>query len=318
MKVKSASITKNSSRSHLIFKAARELDIRIVELKKNVSDAEREYLQAKMPKDELEKTVAQTLTSIATAKEQALKIDSWFEKNGHYKDIVPRIDLIVNLADGTAAANEQVKINSRIFDETKVIIASEQSKLAVLAAEAERLNNLLPTEVVLLRAKLREGEPCPVCGSLHHPASNVSGENIEEAELNRAKEEVADNMAISTERISSRKNEIIRLESLIANYTKQSEDSIKKLTPHLASLPEWETLFQEGNLQSYLRSIVEKWGENESDKSKVNEQITDQQTALSIAQSQLKDIVATCSVREAKHKEVAASLHNLLTRRGDT
>lgn len=298
-------------------KAARELDVRIVELKKIVSDAEREYLDAKTQKDNLEKTVAQTQTSIATAKEQAVKIDSWFEQNDHYKNIVPRIDLIVNLADDTVAANEQVKINSQILDETKLILEKEQVELTALVAEAERLNNLLPAEIISLRTKLRECEPCPVCGSIHHPFGNVHVESIEESELNRAKIEVADNMAALTERVSNHKGEIIRLESLTANYAKQSEDGTNKLTTYLASLPEWETMFREGNLQSSLCSIAEKWGENESEKSRANEQITDQQTALSIAQSQLKDIVATCSVREAKHKEVTVSLHDLLTRRGE-
>lgn len=40
--------------------------------------------------------------------------------------------------------------------------------------EAERLNRLLPAEVVLLRSQLRTGEPCPVCGSLHHPAATLT------------------------------------------------------------------------------------------------------------------------------------------------
>lgn len=46
--------------------------------------------------------------------------------------------------------------------------------MKAMQEEAERLNRLLPAEVVLLRSQLRTGEPCPVCGSLHHPAATLT------------------------------------------------------------------------------------------------------------------------------------------------
>lgn len=294
---------------------ARALDVQLLGANNIVTETEKEYRQAKNREAEVEKSVSLTEASIRSAEKTVLKTDSWFEQYGPYKEIIPRVDLIINLLDSADTAIKQRSANEKIVADSKELVDIDSATLAELTKEAERLNHLLPSEIVSLRAKLEVGKPCPVCGSTHHPASEIAGESLKEAELNRAKRDVATKIETLNTRIGQRKDENIRLLSLIENYTKQSDEAFDKLTTYLAVLPEWKTIFEEGNLQNSLKKLTSLWTENERSKSKANEQIATLQTTLQLEKRQLTDTVSAKSEKGKRYSDAKASLEELRQKR---
>lgn len=298
-----------------LIKQARELDVQLSGAKTNELEAAKELSQASETKIQIEKTIETTNKAIELATKAISQIDTWFEKHERYKEIIPRIELILNLLTDASVANKQSIINSKTLTESKAILNEDTLTLKHLNEEAERLNKLLPAEIAVLRARLTDGLPCLVCGSLHHPASKLSSESLEEVELERAKKTTADKIKICTEQIEKRKHENIRLESLIENYNKQSKEAMDKLNGYLSTLPEWKTGFEQGILADSLKVASESWKKNELTRTKANEQIANLQTNLQIETKRLIEAVKTLAEKELKHKNATTGLVQIQEKR---
>ena len=73
-----------------------------------------------------------------------------------------------------------------------------------------------------------DNEPCPVCGSEHHPISKINVDSLEEETLNKAKEIVAKNIEHLTQSISHKNEQLVRSDSSILSYNEQCEKLFKK------------------------------------------------------------------------------------------
>jgi exonuclease SbcC len=296
-------------------KQARELDIQIAGAKSNAEEAEKEYKLAEEKKNKLGKSIVKIQASIHSAKETASQIKSWFDQNEQYRDIIPRVELIVNLLDDATAAIKQKANNTKTLADSNALLAGATVKRAELTAESERLNKLLPAEITALRVKLEDGKPCPVCGSEHHPYRNISGESLVEAELTNAKKEIADKIALQDERIESLKSENIRLASVIENYANQSKEAINKLDTFLTVFPDWKTKFEQGTLQSLLKSVAAAWSKNESTLRKANEQTATLQASAELGKEQLIEAEETFAAKDEKHTTANRALAKLQKKR---
>jgi exonuclease SbcC len=215
------------------------------------------------------------------------------------------------LLDDSQTAKEQSLRNRKIKEENEKILTTEISRFDELNAESERLNRLLPTEIAVLRAKLQEGHPCPVCGSLHHPAQNITGEqNLHEEELNKAKQQVASEISRLTESINKRKTEITGLAALSENYAAQSLEALEKAGAYLSEIPTWKEAFEQNRLQSGLRKLAEQWTQNTEAMNRA-EGIVNSKNAL--LQSELNNRTEARNNLEQKEKkktESALALEN--------
>ncbi|SBV91376.1 AAA family ATPase [uncultured Dysgonomonas sp.] len=298
-------------------KKARELDIRIVGAKSNLESVTKEYQQTIESKIKIEKSILATQSAMETAEKTIEKNNLWFADHKEYVHIVPRVDLIINLLNDVETAQKQGTNNSKTLAESKEILYREEQKLVGLKTEAERLNNLLPAEIAVLRAKLQDGNPCPVCGSLHHPMADIQGESLEEAELSRAKKEVSDKITSLADSIDKGKSENIRLQSMIDSYATQSAEALAKLTDCLGGLPTWQQEFEQGQLQNRLKKITELWNKYISEQTTTNEQIGKLKTSLEHEHKNLAEIKEEALSKEAKYKNSKTELEKLQGNRSE-
>ncbi len=219
--------------------------------------------------EEQTKAIAQNIASIkdeTTKNEITLqKIKDWFEQNKHYSSIIPNIGLIINYIKEAANAKKRASDNAANAETLKELRKKDDACLESLEKEAERLNNLLPTEVATLRLRLKIGKPCPVCGSTEHPISTEQHfDSIADEELTKAKEQNAAEIERVKNNIKNRNDEQIALKSQVDGYNESYKMTCNNIAEALKTLPNWQKQFDEVTLLAHLEEITKHWNACES------------------------------------------------------
>lgn len=296
-------------------KEARKLDIQIEGTTKNLAEIDKEVAQTTQLIGACEKSIVAAAEKRQTIQQSQKSIVKWFKEHNQYSAIVPRVELIVSYIADAGSASKQGVQNEKLLAQIKEALAKEQQLLIAEQAEAKRLNDILPAEIAMLRATLKESEPCPVCGSTHHPISSVTVESLEEDELNRAKIAVKQSIDRFTESISNRKGEIIRLQSLIAGYKEQHDATFAKLTEAMISLTNWKTKYEDETLSGELKSIASKWQANLTEQTTLSEQLSTLNQEAKTAQGRLAELTTTLKEKQEKQNSISAELEQLNNKR---
>lgn len=245
---------------------AKELDIKIQASIEKQSELKKEleiYRKQLLNSD-------QTIAGLKTSKENATRykdqLEKWFSDNEAYKAIVSKIDLIENLINTAYSAQKQKKNATNSLNTNISMLTTSLEQLKNLDTEAERLNKLLPSEVINLRHKLVEGEACPVCGSSHHPfKDNIEQfQKINEEELENNKQRVQNNIEKLKSQIEQIQKGITEFETYIKNFEEQYTSSYNSLKNNLNLLPDWEIKFRSETLSVELSNFASLWNENKN------------------------------------------------------
>ncbi len=243
---------------------AKELDIKIqasIGKQAELKEEQETYKKQLLASDE---TIASLKESQEKTTKEKAQLEQWFLDNDVYKTIVSKVDLIENLINTAYSAQRQKENASKGLNTNKAMLETTMEQLKNLEIEAERLNNLLPTEIINLRHKLIEGEACPVCGSSHHPfKDNIEqSQKINEEELENNKQRVQNNIDKVKTQIEQTQKGITEFEAYIKNFEEQYSNSYSSLKDNLKLLPDWETKLKAETLGKELSSFATQWNEN--------------------------------------------------------
>lgn len=243
---------------------AKELDIKILLSKEKLSELKKELETYKNQLSASDQTIISLKDSHEKATKDKFQLEKWFSENDAYKTIVTKIDLIENLINTAYSAQKQKENAKSSLDTNESMLETSLVQLKRLEVEAERLNNLLPTEIVNLRHKLVEGKACPVCGSMHHPIKDTieQSQKINEEELEANKQRIQANIDKLKIQIEQTQKGITEFETYIKNFEGQYVNAYNSLQDNLNFLPDWETKFESGVLSKEFLYLTTQWNEN--------------------------------------------------------
>ena len=198
------------------------------------------------------------------ARQNKIDLEKWFLDHENYSLIISKIDLITNLID-SANTDHKLKKDSEIsLSNSRALLVTHCEQLANLEIENERLNTLLPSEIMNLRQRLIEGEACVVCGSKYHPfRENIEQQQkIKEDELEASKTKVLTAITKLKEQIDQSNKTITEYETYTKNFDLQFNNSYAALKELLAPISDWESKFKTSSLVKELLEVSTLWNEN--------------------------------------------------------
>ena len=181
-------------------------------------------------KKELEKEISQKQKVLQDISE---KIELGKKKEEKFKQILELIEIIKvqfqkysELKDGKTELEDKIKKlqviikeqeNKKIASENAQKLEAEWEKLSTEVLEKEK--EFFREQAGILAEKLKENEPCPVCGSLHHPNLAIKSKSVlTKEELDNLKEKEEKSRKILTDATNKVTEINSKIETLIKEF----------------------------------------------------------------------------------------------------
>ena len=262
---------KKLAADRILWKNVREIDSELKYLTQNLNTAENNRKNAETRLSESKNDLANFQEKIKHTEDEIKNLDSYLKENEKDNELVQVINkLETKGADVTKKANE---LNNRATEASRNLQAIRNKNQALENARKEyiKLNDELKALVssefvavsILLKTQLAEGKPCPVCGSLNHPACNdAETENrldentkkvaIDVSSLNKKIDYADKTLKNLDAEIKSLNEKNEQLEKEKANLSEEMNQEIEEINGLLAP---WKFVISQNNV-SNLTEII--------------------------------------------------------------
>ncbi|MDR2287363.1 MAG: ATP-dependent exonuclease [Prevotellaceae bacterium] len=295
----------------------KELDIKIQSAKEKLVEAKNEQEQIDRQKTKSENKIRDINKDLDKTRKRSDIITEWFKEKQLFKDVVQQSDLIIATLNDILFIEKQIETASENLKTGNALMLSQTKMRERLEQESERLNSLLPTEILNLREKLEENKPCPVCGSIHHPFNTEINQTtkVNEKELENKKKETAKAIVEANKTAEATKETITQLGALVEGYKTQYENAIQKIETPLLAINNWKKFIGDGVLQKKISTFTALWKENEQELTK-NQRETELFTVSLNTENALMLDISNESLRRATlYNDAASRFESLVNER---
>ncbi len=261
---------------------AKELDITVRSLQQQITEAEKEIQTLQLQSTQTGKEIEVIIKSLKKNTETKESLIKWFTNNASYQPIISRMEIIDSLIKNITTNRNSQTTAKKSLQASLSLLKTYTTELEQIQKEFEQLNALLPTEVLNLRSQLHVGEPCPVCGSTHHPLKDQDQQKqmLNEATLEQAKKANREQSERVQKSIEHTQKSITEFETYIQSFQNQYEENFKQLKTGLSEYPLWEEKLTAGTLQKELNEIAAQWNKHKNQIDEITKHIENEEVKL--------------------------------------
>ena len=254
-------------------------------------------------KKELEKEISQKQKVLQDISE---KIELGKKKEEKFKQILELIEIIKvqfqkysELKDGKTELEDKIKKlqviikeqeNKKIASENAQKLEAEWEKLSTEVLEKEK--EFFREQAGILAEKLKENEPCPVCGSLHHPNLAIKSTSVlTKEELDNLKEKEEKSRKTLTDATNKVTEINSKIETLIKEFGEEPNVELynKKYTEISEELEKAYNQLNDNYKQIKLKDIVIESFEYDIFKEKITNKISKEREEFLKLQTQQEE-----------------------------
>lgn len=297
-------------------KKAAELDHSLNLLKSRETEAYSELKIVLSKKEVSLKEIKARETELEKKETEVKHHLSVLEKHKRFESIILRKESLNNYLTDYVNAVKMAGEFSKLKNSSQKSYESQQELLKSLKEREETLNQMLPTEIAVLRNRLQDGAPCPVCGSTNHPLKeSTSQQTLQEEQLNKEKTELALQIERVEKSIKLAEQEIIKAETQAATYTQSQQKLTGSIDEILTEIPDWKAKLDEGVLQSGLFKLYNLWEKHTQEHTKGVEAIKELEVKLGSEKQNCKAIEEIVTEKQDKAKLLSKETQELTTER---
>ena len=201
-----------------------------------------------------------------------------------------------------------------VMGATKAEFEGAQAEYLRLSASAQRLNEeysdlhkrFFDGQAGIMASELKEGTPCPVCGSLSHPdPAKKSKEVPTDADLKRAKKTAEDAQKEAEQRSADCAKLKGKLEELVHRVEEQIEKSLKGATLENAKSRAEERAKEIEEKLTMLSKAIQRETESVKQKEEIDKLIPEREAELETLKKSAADLDRESATLSATHKQKA-------------
>lgn len=236
------------------------------------------------------------------------RITKWQSENAYCRDVAENYAVISKHISDFYGADKRVADcnNKKIAKEAELSVAS--AKLKSVENEIERLNGILPAEIVALRNRLVEGEPCPVCGSVHHYIGAFDGVTAKEEELDAARAVQQKKRDELLERTDKLKRDILSVATLADECERNRADAVTAVTEYVGCIADWHAKLIDGKLQKMIDDSARFWNASVERLKSAEEAIKNGEGEVALASERIKFLEQQLSAEQIRLKSVTEEM----------
>lgn len=245
-----------------VLKKAREMDVKLEALKQEIENKRTEKEELDKTIDNQNKKIENTQKELATDGNKLAEQESWLNTHRNRETLVDKLSLLNEKITEIHTAKQTITSTQGALDSSVKQLEISETTIGQLLENLSALEEVLPTEVIVLRKRLGKGVPCPVCGSEHYDMEALNDEN---ASMNT--KELEDKRQEIQHKIDKCRSEQETIKANITKYTttvETSQRTLNDLMKHIETevspfVPDWQQMLDKRLLATTLSELVGEW-----------------------------------------------------------